>query len=168
MVRVLIGAALLLLPLPAVAAELRGIAEVVDGDTLRIEGIPVRLDSIDAPERDQLCQRDGRPWLCGDQSIEALRTLAEGREVICITDGSDRYRRILAECWVGEVDPIAGTSLNAVMVRQGWALDYTQYSKGRHATEQLQAEIDGVGIWSSAFIPPAEWRAAKRAQKESQ
>jgi hypothetical protein len=82
MLRVLIGAALLLLPLLAGAAELRGIAKVVDGDTLRIEGIPVRLNSIDAPETDQLCQREGRrPWLCGDGSTEALRMLAEGREV---------------------------------------------------------------------------------------
>jgi endonuclease YncB( thermonuclease family) len=88
--------------------------------------------------------------------------LAEGREVVCITDGTDRYRRILAECWVGEPDPITA-SLNAAMVRQGWALDYTKSSKGRHATEQLQAEIDGVGIWSSAFIPPEAWRRAKRA-----
>jgi endonuclease YncB( thermonuclease family) len=61
MLRCLIIATLsLLLPLPAAAAELRGIAKVVDGDTLRIEGIPVRLDSIDAPETDQLCQREGR------------------------------------------------------------------------------------------------------------
>jgi endonuclease YncB( thermonuclease family) len=89
--------------------------------------------------------------------------LAEGREVVCITDGTDRYRRILAECWVGEPSMIAGTSLNAAMVRQGWALDYTKYPKGRHATEQLQAEIDGVGIWSSAFIPPETWRRAKRS-----
>jgi endonuclease YncB( thermonuclease family) len=165
--RRLILTALLLLPLSAGAAELRGIAKVVDGDTLRVEGIPVRLDSIDAPETDQLCQREGRPWLCGDGSTEALRMLAEGREVVCITSGIDRYRRILAECWAGEPDPIAA-SLNAAMVRQGWALDYTKYSKGRHATEQLEAEIEGVGIWSSAFIPPWEWRAAKRAQQETQ
>jgi endonuclease YncB( thermonuclease family) len=168
MLRYMITAALMMLAAPSAAAELRGIAEVVDGDTLHVEGIPVRLDSIDAPEDDQLCQRDGRPWRCGDRSAEALRALAEGREVICITDGTDRYRRILAECWAGEPDTISGTSLNAVMVRAGWALDYVQYSKGRHATEQLQAEIEGIGLWSSAFIPPWEWRAAKRAQQESQ
>jgi hypothetical protein len=50
MPRVLISAALLLLPLSAAAAELRGIAEVVDGDTLRIEGIP--CDSIRSTARD--------------------------------------------------------------------------------------------------------------------
>jgi endonuclease YncB( thermonuclease family) len=131
--------AALLVPVNATAAELRGIAEVVDGDTLDIEGIRVRLDSIDAPEGDQLCQRDGRPWLCGDRSTEALRTLAEGRLVVCVTDGTDRYKRILAECWAGEPRETAGSSLNALMVRQGWALDYTQYSKGRHATEQLMS-----------------------------
>jgi endonuclease YncB( thermonuclease family) len=156
MLRVLISAALLLLPLSAAAAELRGIAEVVDGDTLRIEGIPVRFNSIDAPETGQLCEREGRPWLCGDGSTEALRLLAEGREVVCITDGTDRYQRIVAECWVGEPDP-AGTSLSTAMVRQRWTLDYTKYSKGRHATEQLQAEIEGVGLWSSAFLP---WECA--------
>jgi endonuclease YncB( thermonuclease family) len=67
---------------------------VVDGDTLRIEGIPVRLNAIDAPEEDQLCQRDGRPWRCGDRSTEALRALADGHLMVCITAGTYRYRRI--------------------------------------------------------------------------
>jgi endonuclease YncB( thermonuclease family) len=86
--------------------------------------------------------------------------------VVCITDGTDRYRRILAECWVGEPGTSDGICLNTAMVRQGWALDYTKYSKGRHATDQLQAELEGLGLWSSAFIPPWEWRAAQRASKE--
>jgi endonuclease YncB( thermonuclease family) len=156
MLRYMIAVALVMLASPATSAELRGIAEVVDSDTLHVEGIPVRLDSIDAPEDDQLCQRDGRPWRCGDRSAGALRALAHGRLVVCITDGTDRYRRILARCSVEGVD------LAETMVRQGWALDFTRYSKGRHATAQAMAEIEGIGLWSSAFIPPWEWRRAKR------
>ena len=50
---------LLALAAPASALEVTGIARVVDGDTLNIEGLGVRLHGIDAPETAQRC-RDGQ------------------------------------------------------------------------------------------------------------
>ena len=37
-----------------------GIAEVTDGDTIRIEGKKIRFFGIDAPEKKQQCSK---PWL---------------------------------------------------------------------------------------------------------
>ena len=47
--------------LPACSSEtvdpdLRGIASVIDGDTIEIHGARVRLNRIDSPESGQLCQ----------------------------------------------------------------------------------------------------------------
>ena len=39
------------------AAEIIGVASVIDGDTLEIHDRRIRLDAIDAPESTQLCLR---------------------------------------------------------------------------------------------------------------
>ena len=136
---------------------LSGAARVDDGDSLTINGQRVRLGGgVDAPEWQQTCRRDGRPWRCGEAAKEALRALVSGREVRCDELGRDRYERSLGDCWAGSVN------LNREMVRLGWALDYERYSGGRYASEQAEAKAAGRGIWSGEFIPPWEWRAERR------
>ena len=44
---------------PAGAADLAGPAQVIDGDTIKIDGPRVRLHGIDAPEGAQTCLADG-------------------------------------------------------------------------------------------------------------
>jgi endonuclease YncB( thermonuclease family) len=41
---------------PALASDLIGQASVIEGDTLEIHGIRIRLWGIDAPESTQLCR----------------------------------------------------------------------------------------------------------------
>jgi endonuclease YncB( thermonuclease family) len=50
--------ALLLLTKP-VGADLSGAALITDGDTITISGVKVRLNGIDTPERNQICQKAG-------------------------------------------------------------------------------------------------------------
>ena len=49
-----------------------GPARVIDGDTIDVAGVRVRLHGIDAPERAQTCRADGRAWPCGRQAARAL------------------------------------------------------------------------------------------------
>ena len=73
----------LILPSALSAATLNGQAEVVDGDTIKIGGLPVRLQGIDAPEGLQRCEREGRKYPCGKEATKVLADLIKGRPVQC-------------------------------------------------------------------------------------
>ncbi len=66
-----IALVLALIATPALA-DMAGIAKVIDGDTLEIQGQRIRLHGIDAPESQQLCRLDGKPWQCGKDAANAL------------------------------------------------------------------------------------------------
>jgi endonuclease YncB( thermonuclease family) len=52
-----------LLSAPAVAQQVAGPATIIDGDSLSVNGIRIRLFGIDAPEGKQTCQRGERRGL---------------------------------------------------------------------------------------------------------
>jgi endonuclease YncB( thermonuclease family) len=55
------------------AADLVGTARVIDGDTIAIAGVRIRLWGIDAPERDQTCRgQNGYIYECGRDSAAVL------------------------------------------------------------------------------------------------
>ena len=47
--------ATILIASPVFAAEIIGIPRIVDGDTVEIGQVKIRLSGIDAPETDQVC-----------------------------------------------------------------------------------------------------------------
>ena len=145
---------------PAAAATLTGKADIVDGDTIKVGGIPVRLYGIDAPEGRQTCKREGRIYGCGKQATQALANLIAGQSVQCEILGRDDYARALGVCMVADVE------LNRTMVREGWALAFVKYSD-RYAADQSAAEVAKAGLWAGSFVKPWEWRLgeAQAAQK---
>lgn len=146
---------LLALPLPLSALEVAGRARVIDGDTLDLGGQKVRLFGIDAPELDQVCDRDGRRWACGDAARAALAQIVGGRRVICAVQDIDRYGRNVATCLAG------GEDVAALMVRQGLAVAYRRYS-GRYINAEAAARADGIGLWASTYLTPEAHRAEGR------
>ena len=139
--------ALLLL---AALAALDGQARVIDGDTLVVSGQHIRLGGIDAPETKQVCQRDG-DWRCGLAATEALKALIGTSAVRCKGSTKDRYKRLIATCWVGSVN------LNEDMVRSGWAVAYRRYSI-TYVPAEDEARGNKTGVWASVFVLPWEWR----------
>ncbi|WP_265501309.1 thermonuclease family protein [Paracoccus beibuensis] len=130
-----------------------GQARVVDGDTLDVNGAPVRLFGIDAVEKGQLCQdTEGYDWNCGHRAADELARKLEGREVRCVVKDTDKYDRAVADCEAG------GLSLNYWAVRSGWAVAYTRYSRA-YENAEAEARADGTGIFAGAFMEPQEWRA---------
>src|ERR1700730_7865910 len=70
--RVFMIAAALSVTCPSWAANV----DVIDGDTLKVNGKTFRLDGIDAPEKDQVClDEKGAAWACGIDALARLRDL---------------------------------------------------------------------------------------------
>jgi len=145
------------LALAANAAEtISGIPRIVDGDTLEIGAIKIRLASVDAPESDQVClDANNKRWTCGIEARNRLAAHVGSRSIDCVSTGTDAYKRTLAVCTV------AGENLNRWMVQQGWALAFVRYSK-EYVPDEEAARAAGRGLWSGAFIAPWDWRHRNR------
>ncbi|KAA2211448.1 thermonuclease family protein [Teichococcus oryzae] len=144
---------LLLLSLPALAAELRGeVVGISDGDTLTLltpdkRQVRVRLAEIDAPESRQ-------PW--GSRAQQALSALVFRQAVRVTVQDTDRYGRSVGTVWVGRLNA------NAEMIRQGQAWVYRQYLRDRSLLA-LEEEAKQVkrGLWAlpeAERVPPWQWR----------
>ena len=92
---------------------------VTDGDTLRSNGVGVRLWGINAAEKDEPGGRAAR---------RALRRVTNGQKLTCEPVGADSYRRILARCATPD-----GRDIACTMVRQGFARDWPKFSGGYYA-----------------------------------
>lgn len=129
-----------------------GLANVSDGDTVRIEGTRIRLLDIDAPELEQSCNDpDGKAWPCGEIAAGELRKALRGKTLNCQPRGLDQFRRVLATCSLPD-----GTNINAWMVRQGLAISFG-YARV-YADEENEARSARRGIWRGTFTEPHKWR----------
>ncbi|GGH56554.1 thermonuclease family protein [Frigidibacter albus] len=159
--RSLFGLALLtaLLAGPAGAQTVAGSARIIDGDTVEVEGVTVRLYGIDAPEMSQSCTREGRAWACGAWARDVLAELARGG-LRCKGREQDRYGRLVATC-TG-----AGGDVAAQMVAQGAAFAYRQYSLD-YVDAEKRAAVAGIGLWEGEVERPDAFRAAGRAPAQA-
>ena len=139
----------------SISADLTGTALVVDGDTISISGMKVRLSGIDTPERKQTCRKASITWRCGYEATETLRNWTYTKEVRCVGDTKDRYGRLIANCFVD------GYNVNARLVYEGLALAYRKYSK-QYVPEEDKARAAKRGMWAGEFVPPWDWRRGER------
>lgn len=101
----------------ALCATLHGYGVALDGDTIKVDGVHVRLWGIDAEELDE-------PH--GVEALHAMQSLLRYGMVECRQIGKDHYGRTVATC----SNPYA--DLGAAMVSAGLALDCQHYSGGAY------------------------------------
>lgn len=106
--------------------EVRGTAYVVDGDTIIIQQIQIRLFGIDAPELDHPHGKNAK-W--------ALVSLCKGRTVLAEITAIDAHGRTVARCSLED-----GRDLSAEMVKLGLAIDWPKFSGGKYRS----LEVPGV------------------------
>ncbi len=133
--------------------DVAGQARLIDGDSLFVDGLEIRLKNIDAPEGRQNCQRGRKNWRCGQEATKRLRRFIKRRKISCKGDHYDKHNRLLAFCTVG------GVELNKWMIIEGWAVAF-----GGYRAEERAAKRARKGIWSSQFQRPRTWRAQQRRQ----
>jgi endonuclease YncB( thermonuclease family) len=153
--RAWVAGLVLILASPVWAAE----CIVSDGDTLTLHGTKYRLDGIDAPEFNQVClDEKGQEWNCGLAARDALFKLIENCAVQCEDKGPDKvYRdRRIGIC------TFESMQLNKWLVREGWAVNFEPYAKGRFLRDQADAAKNRRGIWKGCFAAPTDWRHWKK------
>lgn len=133
--------------LPLSAQTISGYAEILDGDTIRLQGRRIRLVGMDAPETQQYCRKDGQEFACGHMSTAHLEHLVNSQPVHCKWLDYDKYNRILGSCFVGMLN------LNQTMVFDGWAVSYDDYRKDERFARQQKR-----GMWQWDFERPSVWR----------
>ena len=145
-------------PLQSVQAPaIIGQARVVDGDTLDVNGVRIRLFGIDSPELAQSCTLpDQRAWAVGQAAKQALQARLVNATVSCVPQARDPYGRTVAVCSVG------GADLNAWLVRQGWARAFRRYSEA-YVYDELAAGNGTLGLWACRDLQaPWDHRRARR------
>lgn len=112
------AAMILALSVSAAAAEIvRGRAEAIDGDTIRMAGQRIRLVALDCPEL-------AHPG--GHAARDALASLIAGIEIVCARADTDRHGRMVAHCGPA---PRFSTDddLTCRMIRSGHCRRYVRY-----------------------------------------
>ena len=129
--------------------------QVIDGDTIHIGKLKYRFFGIDAPEIKQICEKDNTKIQCGVIAKNVLKNKIADKIPECIVKDKDRYQRLVAECFIGK------ESLSRFMVREGYAVAYSQYSKD-FIEDEKYAKENKLGIWSMNFQMPSEYRKSLR------
>lgn len=136
--------------------EISGKVQVVDGDTIKISGITIRLFGIDAPEAKQKClDGNSTAWNCGTKSTELLKSLVENKHIRCVSKDVDQYGRVVAVCTDENLN------INALMVSNGMAVAYRNYST-EYIDEEDAAKSASIGVWAGKFEYPWNWRGINR------
>jgi micrococcal nuclease len=126
---------------------------VIDGDTIAIDGLHIRLAGIDAPELDH-------PW--GQQSKWALVKLCKGQTITARLKPDMSHDRVVAECSLPD-----GRDLAAELVKAGLAIDWPKFSGGKYrhleppdARKKLwRASLRQSGVmWPTDDLVPATTR----------
>lgn len=146
--------AIILLGSPVSANDLNvmGLARIVDGNTLDFSGMTVRLFAIDAPDAAQQCLKDDENWSCGQEAKAFLAALAEGQKLKCQSHGTDADGAFIASC------SRDGLDLGLAMIEAGLAVT-TPHSPEHYLTAEAYRKTHKLGLWSSQFQHPADWRA---------
>lgn len=140
-----------------IADTVSGAATVIDGDSLIIQNVHVRLWGVDAPETEQTCtDAEDRRYNCGLLASDVMTEETAGATVSCYRVATDQYGRMVGVC------NSRGRDLGEVMVRRGFAVDYAYFSGGKYRGAELEARTERRGLWSGKFQNPRDWRKEHR------
>lgn len=130
----------------------RGIAKIINGDTLEMHGRYLKIYGVDAPEPNQTCaDGKGRSYYCGKEAARWLKSWISGYEIECHVIQQDARGNMIGTCAIGQYD------IGAALVNAGWAVANTK-TTGIYLPYEQQAQENGRGLWQGQFYKPWDWR----------
>lgn len=127
------------------------ILSVTDGDTFVLQttegNLKIRLNGIDAPEKDQPYGKESKAFL--EKYLY--------KECFVKTFGVDRYGRTLGTVY------IKNQNINLLSVQEGYAWHYKKYSNDEElAQAEEEARKGKRGLWKDRdAVAPWDWRKNK-------
>ena len=122
-------AAIFLAAPPAMAGTLT----IRGADTIVVDGTPVRLNGVDAPELTTSAGKSAKRWMANSLA---------GKAIECQLNGERTYDRWVGVCYAD------GGDIGAAVIAAGHALDCRRYSGGRYShleTPEAKARIRRAG-----------------------
>jgi micrococcal nuclease len=137
--------------------KLLNVVKVVDGDTIDVsfdgKTERIRLIGINTPETVD----PRKPVECfGREASDKAKALLSGKKVYLeadlISGERDKYNRLLRYVFLED-----GTSFNLLMIKEGYAYEYTYDVPYKYQTEfkqaQKEAEANKAGLWGDKVCP---------------
>ena len=118
-----------------------GRAYVVDGDTITVQGLSIRLAGIDAPEMDHPYGKNAKWYLVN---------LTKGQEITAEFHGEQTHAREVATCYLPD-----GRDLSAEMVKAGLAIDWPKFSGGKY--RHLEPPDARKRMWRADARQKGKW-----------
>jgi len=122
---------------------IEGVPRIIDGDTIEIDDVKIRFLDIDTDEPGTEA---------GDAATDALKELIKGESVSCEYSSYDRYGRALATCRSRHAAGYTweDATLNYLMVRGGYAIQYLKYSKDERIQKAMLTAMNHcLGVWKA-------------------
>ncbi|KZO97526.1 SNase-domain-containing protein [Calocera viscosa TUFC12733] len=145
---------------------------------LKNETIHIRLAGVDAPELAHF-GRPAQPY--GQEALEWLKSMVEGKVVYCQLVRRDQYGRVVATVvvprWFLPVWLRSGKNVGLEMLRAGLATTYTQSGAeyGKWTVEEFQeveeeAKKAKRGMWAkgSKYESPAHYKRRMKAEEDGE
>ena len=143
--------------------SLFGRIEVRNAGAIEVNEIDLRLIGIDAPVPEQMCTVNDIPYPCGVVANAYLIGVSVGKRFDCAIQKLDGDTQPWALCIEAKVDQPGQRkiSINESIVRAGWALSRPEGGVDFSEAESA-AQSEGVGLWSTNFVSPSNWRMGQR------
>ena len=156
------------------------VVDVVNGNIFELDtGESIRLYGIDSPELEQECilqtevknennetSIKEKVIKCGLNSKLKLIELILNKKISCLIKGQDGYKRYIGDCKI-EIENKKKKykmNINKEMVLSGNSIAYQMHTD-KYIDDENIAKNDNIGIWTTTFENPFEYRKRKNLNK---
>lgn len=140
------------------AKTISGTAEIVDGDTIKINGTLIELIDIDAPELKQKCRITENGQVFGSKVIDTYMGGEEAKLKLKEVVGKSPLSCELNEGNYGFCYTSAKIDIGLELLNQGYAFPLPPFQKSSYKKDYYKSKKNKKGIWRGFCQSPKSFR----------